>query len=398
MEPIETYGPVQIFETVKNHFFYSFSQEALSGKQGKDLLNLFLQDDSIEEIMFVNKKPIKVYHSKYGMCNSNVTLNDSDAYSFISDVAAQSNKIINEKTPFLDSVLPDGSRINAIVPPASFDGPAITIRKFKQQIITVLDLIKYGTITPEIGAFLWTCVEGLNVKPANIIFSGGTGSGKTSNLNAFCMFTPFDSRIISIEDIAELQLMHEHLVRLIAVPENDVNMEKLLNNTLRMRPDRIIVGEVRGKEAKTLFTAMNTGHSGCMGTLHANTTQDTLLRITQEPMSVPASMLTGLDLIVMQQRFISGRSHSRHITEISEVSTGGGSPKYNTLYKWNAGKKICQKTGVPGRIREKISGAAGIPIKQFDELIKKRTGILNDAVNNNSGLKEFLDLVIENRY
>jgi len=395
---IETYGHVHIFEVISGHYFYQIAPDYLEGKKGTDLIDIILSDDTVEEVMYIGEsKPIKIYHGKYGMCNTNVQISENEAQIFIADVAVRNNKIINHSEPMLDATLADGSRLNATLSPASVDGSTFTIRKFKSRVINILDLLNYGTLTVEMAAFLWTCVEGLNMKPANIIFSGGTGSGKTTNLNALSMFIPFDSRIITIEDTPELQLVHEHLVRLTVVPNTDATMERLLTNTLRMRPDRIVVGEVRSEEAKTLFTAMNTGHEGCMGTLHANTTQETLTRITEDPMAVPISMLSGLDLIVMQQRIISGKNHYRRITEISEIAgtpSGKTLPKFNILFKYNASKNTAVKTGVPSRIREKISKASGILPKQFDEIIKRRESLLRQAMDKKIDQKQLLNMIV----
>ncbi len=200
--------------------------------------------------------------------------------------------------------LEDGSRLNATIPPASPYGPTLTIRKFLKNPLTIISLIKNRTINPRVAAFLWMCVDGLDYKPANLIVSGGTGSGKTTFLNALAVFIREGTRLVTIEDTTELQLMHEHIVRLETIPPGrdgtmEISMDTLLKNSLRMRPDRIIVGEVRGSEAVTMFTAMNTGHDGCMGTLHANTAKETATRLMSPPMNVAPIMLTALDLLVV---------------------------------------------------------------------------------------------------
>lgn len=399
-KPIEIYGQVQILQANPFQYFYNINLAAIGNKRGNELINILLNDDNIEEIMYIGeRKSIKIYHSKYGMCNTNITLSEHDALSFISDSAIGDKKMINFKDPLLDATLKDGSRLNATIPPASVDGSTFTIRKFKKNFISVLDLIKSKTITSEIGAFLWTCIEGLNIKPANIIFSGGTASGKTTNLNAFAMFIPNEARIVTIEDTVELNLIHEHLIRLNSLPESKIEMKDLLLNTLRMRPDRIIVGEVRGNEAINLFSAMNTGHNGCFGTIHARSTKEALTRITQEPMNVPISMLSALDLIIHQQRIISGREHNRYITEISEVIPSSNSlPKINVLFKWNPSKKICYRTGIPSRLRDSISNEAGIPPKKFIELLQYREKLLEQANIQNFGIGEFTRVIFQNRY
>jgi flagellar protein FlaI len=192
----------------------------------------------------------------------------------IDQMARQINRRIDQESPILDGRLPDGSRINATIPPVSADGPSLTIRKFKRDPFTIIDLINSKTISIELAAFLWLCIDGLGVKSANAIISGGTSSGKTTTLNALSAFINPKERIITIEDTLELQIPHEHVIRMETRPANvenkgELTMNDLVKNSLRQRPDRIIVGEVRAEEAITLFTALNTGHSG-FGTLHSN--------------------------------------------------------------------------------------------------------------------------------
>lgn len=215
-------------------------------------------------------RPVYVWHRRFNMCKTNVIFDsDRDILNIIERIAREVGRRIDQQSPLLDARLPDGSRVNATIPPISLDGPTITIRKFKRDPLTIIDLIKYGTMSSEVAAFLWVLVDGLGVKPANVLVAGGTGSGKTTTLNSLGMFIPPSERVISIEDTAELQLPVEHWVRLETRPPNlegkgEVTMDDLVRNTLRMRPDRIIVGEVRGPEARTMFTAMNTGHNGAL--------------------------------------------------------------------------------------------------------------------------------------
>ena len=222
--------------------------------------------------------------------------------------------------------MPDGSRINATIPPASVEGATLTVRKFRKDPYSVIDLIENNTMSSELAAFLWLCVDGLRAKPANILIAGGTGSGKTTTLNTLASFIPETERIISIEDTAELALPLKHWVRMEAKPpglegKGELTLDVLTKNSLRMRPDRIIVGEVRHDEAFTLFTALNTGHEGCMGTIHANSPQETIVRITSPPMNVPEVMLSGLDIIIIEHKIHDKRKGTiRRITEVAEVS------------------------------------------------------------------------------
>ncbi|AEC52184.1 secretory protein kinase [Pyrococcus sp. NA2] len=238
---------------------------------GYGKLDPLVRDDNLEEIMVIGiNRPVYVWHRRFGMCKTNIVFdNEREILTIIERIAREVGRRIDQQNPLLDARLPDGSRVNATLPPISLDGPTLTIRKFKKDPLTIIDLIKFRTLNSEVAAFLWLLVDGLGVKPANILVAGGTGSGKTTTLNSLAMFIPPSERVISIEDTAELQLPIEHWVRLETRPPNvegkgEITMDDLVKNTLRMRPDRIIVGEVRGPEARTMFTAMNTGHDGAL--------------------------------------------------------------------------------------------------------------------------------------
>lgn len=238
---------------------------------GYGKIDPLVRDDNLEEIMVIGiNKPVYVWHRRFNMCKTNIVFTDErELLTIIERIAREVGRRIDQQNPLLDARLPDGSRVNATLPPISLDGPTLTIRKFKKDPLTIIDLIRFGTLNSEVAAFLWLLVDGLGVKPANILVAGGTGSGKTTTLNSLAMFIPPSERVISIEDTAELQLPIEHWVRLETRPPNvegkgEITMDDLVKNTLRMRPDRIIVGEVRGPEARTMFTAMNTGHDGAL--------------------------------------------------------------------------------------------------------------------------------------
>ena len=238
---------------------------------GYGKLDPLVRDDNLEEVMVIGtRRPVYVWHRKFYMCKTNIFFDDErEILNIIERIARQVGRRIDQQTPLLDARLPDGSRVNATIRPVSLDGPTLTIRKFKKDPLTIIDLLKYGTFNLEVASLLWIFIDGLGVKPANVLVAGGTGSGKTTTLNALAMFIPPSERVISIEDTAELQLPIEHWVRLETRPPNiegrgEITMDDLVKNTLRMRPDRIIVGEVRGPEARTMFTAMNTGHNGAL--------------------------------------------------------------------------------------------------------------------------------------
>ena len=208
-----------------------------------------LTDDDLEEIMIIGiNKPVFVYHRSYGMMKTNITFtNEQDLLDLIDTIARQINRRIDQESPILDGRLTDGSRINATIPPISADGPSLTIRKFRKDPFTIVDLINSKTISVELAAFFWLCFDGLGVKSANAIISGGTSSGKTTTLNALSAFINPSERIITIEDTLELQIPHEHVIRMetrVANVENkgELTMNDLVKNSLRQRPDRIIVG------------------------------------------------------------------------------------------------------------------------------------------------------------
>jgi pilus assembly protein CpaF len=241
-------------------------------------------------------------------------------------IVSQIGRRVDESSPICDARLPDGSRVNAIVPPLAIDGPALTIRKFKRDKLTLDQLVKYGTITPQ-GAEILKIIGRVRV---NTLVSGGTGSGKTTLLNCLTQFIDHDERVITCEDAAELQLQQPHVVRLETRPPNlegegQVTMRELVKNCLRMRPERIIVGEVRGPEAFDLLQAMNTGHDGSMGTLHANSPREALSRlesmITMGGFALPSRtiremIVSSVDVVIQAARLRDGSRRITHVTEV----------------------------------------------------------------------------------
>ncbi|HEX2767532.1 MAG TPA: CpaF family protein [Candidatus Limnocylindria bacterium] len=289
-------------------------------------LEPLLRDETITEVM-VNG-PQQVYIEREGKLElTNVTFqNDEHVMKVIQRIIAPIGRRVDESSPMVDARLADGSRVNAIIPPLSLVGPVITIRKFSATPFTVDDLIRFGTATPEMFEFLEACVKAR----LNIFVSGGTGSGKTTMLNILSSFIPDDERIVTIEDAAELQLRQEHVVTLEARPSNiegkgAIPIRELVRNALRMRPDRIVVGECRSAEALDMLQAMNTGHDGSMSTGHANTPRDMLSRletmVLMAGMDLPLRAIreqisSAVDLIVHQNRLKDG---SRKIVNITEV-------------------------------------------------------------------------------
>jgi pilus assembly protein CpaF len=290
-------------------------------------LQPLLEDETTTEVMVNGAK--NIYIEKGGKISRVPVSFESDEHvmRIIDRIVAPMGRRIDESSPYVDARLPDGSRVNAVIPPISLVGPVITIRKFFKNPITIEQLVQFGSITPEALQFLKACVE----SRLNIVVSGGTGSGKTTLLNILSQFIPSDERIVTIENAAELQLRQEHVVTLESRPPNiegrgEVTIRQLVINSLRMRPDRIIVGEIRGEEALDMLQAMNTGHDGSMTTAHSNSPRDTLARI--ETMTMMAGMelpvraireqvASAIDLVVHQERMRDG---SRKVVNITEVS------------------------------------------------------------------------------
>ncbi len=290
-------------------------------------LQPLLEDDTITEIM-VNG-PYQVYIERKGkIYKTNVKFEDDEhVMRIIERIVAPLGRRVDESTPYVDARLPDGSRVNIVIPPIALNGPTITIRKFFRTPLTIEDLIRLESITQEAVTYLEAAVKAR----LNILVAGGTGSGKTTLLNILSSFIPNDERIITIENAAELQLRQEHVVRLESRPPNiegkgEITIRQLVINSLRMRPDRIIVGEVRGGEALDMLQAMNTGHEGSMTTLHANSPRDALSRL--ETMCLMAGMelpvraireqiASAIDVIVFTQRMRDG---SRKVVTISEIT------------------------------------------------------------------------------
>jgi len=307
----------------RHRLFEQISAEIL----GFGPLQPYLEDDTITEVMVNGAK--NIYIERNGKILRMVESFESDEHvmRIIDRIVAPMGRRIDESSPYVDARLPDGSRVNAVIPPISLVGPVLTIRKFFQNPITLEQLINFGSITQEALQFLKACVEA----KLNIIISGGTGSGKTTLLNILSQFIPSDERVITIENAAELQLRQEHVVTLESRPPNiegrgEVTIRQLVINSLRMRPDRIIVGEIRDEAALDMLQAMNTGHDGSMTTCHSNSPRDTLSRIEtmtmMAGMELPARAIreqiaSAIDMVVHEERMRDG---TRKIVNITEVS------------------------------------------------------------------------------
>ena len=307
----------------KHRLFEQIAAEIL----GLGPLQNLLEDETITEIMVNGAK--NLYIERAGKIQRVPISFESDEHvlRIIDRIVAPLGRRIDESSPYVDARLPDGSRVNAVIPPITLVGPTLTIRKFAKNPITLEQLIKFGTVTPEALQFLKACVE----SRLNIVISGGTGSGKTTLLNILSEFIPADERIITIENAAELQLRQEHVVTLESRPPNiegsgEVTIRQLVVNSLRMRPDRIIVGEIRDDASLDMLQAMNTGHDGSMTTAHSNGPRDTLARIETMALmggvdlpvrAIREQVSSAIDLICHQERMRDG---SRKFVDISEVS------------------------------------------------------------------------------
>lgn len=391
---------------ISRKYLDSLSQKLLRDIIGYGEIDSLIQDDDLEEIMIIGiNKPVFVYHRKYGMMKTNVIFNDErELMDLIDSIARQINRRIDQESPILDGRLLDGSRINATIPPVSADGPSLTIRKFKKDPFTIIDLINSKTISIELAAFLWLCFDGLGVKSANAIISGGTSSGKTTTLNALSAFINPKERIITIEDTLELQIPHEHVIRMETRPANvenkgELTMNDLVKNSLRQRPDRIIVGEVRAEEAITLFTALNTGHSG-FGTLHSNDARETITRLTNEPMSVPKIMIQAIDFIIMQNRIYTSSGVSfRRISEVVEVvGMENGVIQLNKLFQWNPERDTIDNVGVSSKTLNQIASLSGISLNEIYREIENRETLLKHMVNQNIRSVDDVNAVLELYY
>jgi len=332
-------------ESIRDHLL----QDILDETTGYGLLQPLLDDPNITEIM-VNG-PRNIYIEKNGRLErTNVVFEDnSHVMRIIDRIVSPLGRHIDSDSPMVDARLPDGSRVNAVISPCAIDGASITIRKFRKEKYSVAQMIELKSLTQGMADFLRACILGR----LNIIISGGTGSGKTTLLNALSGFIPQEERIVTIEDAAELQLEQEHIVRLETKLANveghgAVTVRELVRNSLRMRPDRIIVGECRGGEALDMLQAMNTGHDGSLTTIHANTPRDALSRletlVMMAGMDLPIKVIrqqisSALDVIIQVSRMRDG---TRRITAITEVAgMEGDMVTMSDIFKFN-------QTGVDG--------------------------------------------------
>jgi pilus assembly protein CpaF len=359
------------------------TREIGDGVLGLGPIEPFLRDPTVSEVM------VNGYDTIYVERDGLIDLTDAAFFSeeqlrhVIDKVVGRVGRRVDESSPYVDARLPDGSRVNAILPPLAIDGPTLTIRRFSADPLGIEELISVHTVTEAVAQFLGACVRGR----ASILVSGGTGVGKTTTLNALSSFIPHDERVVTIEDAAELQLQQPHVVRLESRPPNiegagEVTIRDLVKNALRMRPDRIIVGEVRGPEALDMLQAMNTGHDGSISTIHANSPRDALSRL--ETMSLMSGMeismtaireqaASALNLVIHQARLKDGTRHFTHITEV--VGMEGDVIALQDIFLFDYGAGIddngrflgrLKPTGLRPRVLEKLAERGiELPIEIF---------------------------------
>jgi pilus assembly protein CpaF len=349
------------------------AQEIADDILGYGPLEPYLRDADITEVMVNGFDSIYIERAgRIEPVNGSFT-DEAHLRRTIDKIVARVGRRVDESSPMVDARLPDGSRVNAIIPPLAIDGSMLTVRKFSTDPYMVPDLIGFGTMTKPVAEFLESCVKGR----LNILVAGGTGAGKTTTLNALSSFIPGDERVITIEDAAELQLHQEHVLRLESRPPNiegkgEVRIRDLVRNALRMRPDRIVVGEIRDAAALDMLQAMNTGHDGSISTVHANAPRDVLSRVetmvlmagVDLPMrAIREQVASAVDLIVQQARFKDGTRHVTHITEV--VGMEGDIITLQDIFRFDTAQGFddeghsrgsLKSTGLRPRFLEKLAG------------------------------------------
>ena len=356
---------------------------------GLGKMEILLQDKNLEEIVINDSKsPMWVYHIRLGWLKTNITIpTETDIYNYAAAIGRRVGTQITNLNPLMDAYLTTGDRANATLFPISSSGNTLTIRKFARRPWTITDFIESGTLSLEVAAFLWLAIQ----YELNIVVSGGTASGKTSLLNALTCFIPPNHRIISIEDTREIQLpKYLHWVPMTTRPPNpegmgEVTMLQLMINALRMRPDRIIVGEIRrGKEAQVLFEAVNTGHS-VYSTLHANTADETFRRLVNPPIDIPVALLGSLQLIAVMHR--DRRKGIRRVLEVAELIPTAGVKQMgielNVIFRWIASEDSITELSKSFRAINDIKLYSGMDDNDVKMDLEDKKKVLKWLVNKN---------------
>jgi pilus assembly protein CpaF len=344
-------------------------------------LEPFVRDPEVTEIMVNNWDTIYVERAGKLYWTGTKFHDDQQLRRTIDKIVGKVGRRVDEASPYVDARLPDGSRVNAVIPPLAIDGPALTIRKFAADPYGADDLVEFGTMTSPVSKFLEACVRGR----INILVAGGTGAGKTTTLNVVSSFIPDDERILTIEDAAELKLQQPHVVRLESRPPNiegkgQVTIRDLVRNALRMRPDRIVIGEVRGAEALDMLQAMNTGHDGSISTIHCNSPRDALSRLETITMmagmelsnkAIREQIASALQLIVYQQRLKDGTRRFTHVTEVAGMEGEVITLQDIFLFDFSSG------VDDEGRFRGRLK-STGLRPKFLDKLAERGVYVENE--------------------
>lgn len=369
----------------------------LQNTLGLGEIESLLADEKLEEVVVNNsQEPVWVYHKKFGWCKTNLRLPKEELiYDYSSMIARKIGRQINVLNPMLDAHLSSGDRVNATLYPISNFGNTITIRKFSRNPWTITTFIKSRTVSSEVAALIWLCMQ----NELSLIVTGGTGSGKTSFLNAMSGLIPSNQRVISIEDTRELTLpSFLHWVPMVvreANPEGkgEVTMLDLMVNALRQRPDRILVGEIRRqKEAEVMFEAMHTGHS-VYATLHADNAEQTISRLTNPPINVPKEMLDALSGVVVT--FRHRRFNIRRVLEFAEMTKGGDE---HVLYRWNLKTDKMKGAGKMTRLADTLSLYAGMDQKEIEEDVEEKMDVLEWMVKNGYFSVDEVGEIVSNYY
>lgn len=356
-------------------------------------LDPIMHDPGIEDINCNGENlPVFVFHRVYGSIQTSVVFSSGELNQFVLKLAQKSNKQLSLSHPMVDATLPEGARVQITYSDiVSTKGSSFTIRRFREEPMTPRDLIKMGTYSPEILAFIWLAIE----HRRSLIVVGGTASGKTSTMNAVSLFIPLNAKIVSLEDTRELQLPHKNWLptqtREVNIPgmkSGNIDLFELLRASLRQRPEYIIVGEVRGKEAQTLFQAMNTGHA-TLSTLHAGSVGEAINRLINDPINVPPMMFTALDLVIVQGIYSFGAQRIRRCLSIHELdidSKGNITP--NPVFTWNIQEDVFEKQTENSKVLDKIAFLRGWSREEIAGELRKREEFLKQA-----GIADPLDII-----
>ena len=383
-EIVSDYGfsftPLQ-YEKIKYYVLRDFA--------GLERIEPLMQDPNLEDISCIGPGvPIYVYHRMYGSMQTNVSFKDNDELNrFIVKLAQLVGKNVSVSNPLLEGALPDGSRVQAtyvVTKDISTKGSNFTIRKFTKDPLTITDLVKFGTLTPILAAYLWLAVEYRN----SILVAGGTATGKTTLLNVISMFIPPEAKIVSIEDTPELRLPHENWIQKIARESREggsIDLFDLLKAALRERPEYIVVGEVRGKETYVLFQGMATGHPG-LATIHAENIDTLIDRLTSPPISLSPALLHSLDLVLFMRRGISRGYEVRRLGEIDEilgVDIEKKRPIVNVFARWEPADDKFVFPSKKSKVVDKIVRERGVSVDSVWDELRRRSFVIKYLVDNN---------------